>query len=70
VAAIAVSLSVNYIAAKSHQATLFEVFPFELEWDGSYRVTDVDELLLTTVSFILGLDVTRGVYHSRENKSG
>jgi hypothetical protein len=53
VAAIAVSLSVDNEAAEPNQATLLGVFPFQIQRDGSYRVTDVDELFLVVVSIVL-----------------
>jgi hypothetical protein len=67
VAAVAVSLSVDNEAAKSYQATLFWVFPFEVQRDRSYRVTDVDELIFVVIALVLGLHATRSVYHAREN---
>jgi hypothetical protein len=70
VATVAVSLSVDNEAAQSHQAALLGLFPFEIQWDRSYCVTDVDELILVAVSLVLGLHATGGVHHSRENNGG
>jgi hypothetical protein len=63
VAAVAVRLSVDNEAAKSHQAASLVVFPFEIQGDRRNFVTDANELIFVTASIVLRL---HGVYHSRE----
>jgi hypothetical protein len=52
VAAIAVRLRIDNVAAQSHQIM---VFPFQIQRDGSYRVTDLDELLFAIGSVPLSV---------------
>src|SRR5579872_4090903 len=55
VAAIAVTLSIDNEAAQSNQTALLGVFPFEIQWDRNYRITDLDKLVLLIVSVVLRL---------------
>jgi hypothetical protein len=55
VAAIAVRLSVYNEAAQSNQTALLGVLPCEIQRDWSYRITDLDKLLLVVVSVVLRL---------------
>jgi hypothetical protein len=64
VAAVAVTLGINNIAAQSHQAP---VSPHKVERDGRDLESSMNPCFISLVIIVMGYDASRTGHHSRDN---